>query len=91
MIGTVVDMVDKDTSEVSMPGGRRADRSERFDENFTIRVPRSLRERIDRLAEREDRSAGYIARAALERGLALLEDKSGDGDYGDGKGDAGDR
>ena len=48
-------------------------RDERFDENFTIRVSRSMRERIDRLAAQEDRSAGYIARLALEKGLPLIE------------------
>ncbi len=48
--------------------------AERFDENFTLRIARSMRERIDRLAANEKRSAGYIARVALERGLEQIED-----------------
>jgi len=47
--------------------------AERFDENFTLRIARSMRERIDRLAASDKRSAGYIARVALERGLEQIE------------------
>jgi len=47
--------------------------TEKFDENFTLRIARTMRERIDRLAAQEKRSAGYIARLALERGLEEVE------------------
>lgn len=47
--------------------------AEKFDENFTLRIARTMRERIDRLAAQEKRSAGYIARLALERGLEEVE------------------
>jgi len=48
--------------------------SEGLEQNFTIRVSNAMRERIDRLAAQEKRSAGYIARLALERGLDTLEE-----------------
>jgi len=48
--------------------------SEGLEQNFTIRVSNAMRERIDRLAAQEKRSAGYIARLALERGLEQIED-----------------
>jgi len=50
--------------------------SEGLEQNFTIRVSNAMRERIDHLAAQEKRSAGYIARLALERGLDTLEDAS---------------
>ncbi len=50
--------------------------SEGLEQNFTIRIAQAMRERIDHLAMQENRSAGYIARLALERGLVALEEAS---------------
>jgi len=49
------------------------DANERLDENFTIRITRSMRRRIDELAHKMDRGAGYVARKALERSLPEME------------------
>jgi predicted DNA-binding protein len=55
---------------------QRMPANEGLEQNFTIRIAQAMRERIDHLAAQEKRSAGYIARLALERGLEALEDAS---------------
>lgn len=43
------------------------------EEYFTIRLPRSLRERLNRLAERNDRTASAEARIAIRDHTAKAE------------------
>jgi predicted DNA-binding protein len=46
------------------------------DEQIVLRVPRELRERIERKAAAEDRSLAYMARRLLERAVAESEQEA---------------
>ena len=61
-----------------MPTMAKAKRKkETKDHVLTVRISRRVYERVERVAEREDRTVGYIVRRMIENHLARERDKKG--------------